>query len=377
MGYNLLNVELGHARRTGDLTFEHLLSDSDTEDSSANAVSTISHPPKKRGCCWTTFHTPNSSRFADHYHSRLLQKFPFLIEMFYWSITFAFHQCTNVLAQVIFSKTGIWDVAQDHGLAVLEFEELSWLSFLWPITELEVQQWFMERHQTFLAFLNRSYALIHIPGTVGHVTPLLVLTHLVYPLTVCSFIAWWYYIAPSHATFAIVRRTLILTNFMAFFVFICFPVMPPRLLPEEYGFVDSVRHDDGQSVWMQGDYVNSLAAMPSMRFGYSFCIGCTMMYHSGVGRKTLEPDETRKSTTWALFYALLAVAYPSWIFITIIATANHYYLDAIIAIVVATIAFLCNKVFLGLLPLEDLLVRCLRLEKPVPTTGVRISRGIA
>jgi hypothetical protein len=98
-----------------------------------------------------------------------LQKFPFLIEMFYWIITYAFYRCTSVLSNAMFSKTGIWDVAQDHGLAILEFEQFSWLSFLWPVHERDVQQWFMNGHQTFLTVLNRSYALIHIPGTVGYV----------------------------------------------------------------------------------------------------------------------------------------------------------------------------------------------------------------
>lgn len=45
--------------------------------------------------------------------------------------------------------------------------------------------------------------------------------------------------------------------------------MPPRLLPEEYGFRDTVRHDNAESVWMKGEVVNSLAAMPSMHFGKS------------------------------------------------------------------------------------------------------------
>lgn len=45
--------------------------------------------------------------------------------------------------------------------------------------------------------------------------------------------------------------------------------MPPRLLPEEYGFLDTVRHDNAESVWMKGEVVNSLAAMPSMHFGLS------------------------------------------------------------------------------------------------------------
>ena len=100
-----------------------------------------------------------------------MQKFPFLMEMFYWIVTYAFYRSTALLSQAIFSKTAIWDVAQDHGLAVLEFEQFSWLSFLWPIREQDVQQWFMHGHQTFLTVLNRSYALIHIPGTVGYVCP--------------------------------------------------------------------------------------------------------------------------------------------------------------------------------------------------------------
>jgi hypothetical protein len=162
-----------------------------------------------------------------------------------------------------------------------------------------------------------------------------------------------------------------LANFIAFSIFILFPCMPPRLLPQEYGFLDTVGHNNGQSVFMKGKFVNSLAAMPSMHFGYAFCIGCTMLYHSGVFRKSLEPGETRKSKAVQLFYLLLAIGYPSWILITIVATANHYYLDACVAFFVAIIAFLCNRVFLVFLPLEDLLFWCLRAEKPIPTTGDR------
>ncbi|KAK2624821.1 hypothetical protein QTJ16_006014 [Diplocarpon rosae] len=317
-----------------------------------DSMSSMKNPPKKRSCCGTIIYTPNSARFSDHLHSRIMQKFPFLMEMFYWIITYAFYRCTSLTSQALFSKTGIWDVAQGHGLAILEFEQLSWLSFLWPVHERTVQQWFMHGHQTFLTVLNRSYALIHIPGTVG-------------------FIAWYYYVAPSFDTFSIVRRTMTLTNLFAFMIFILYPCMPPRLLPREYGFLDSVGHNNAESVWMSGKYVNSLAAMPSMHFGYSFCIGMTMLYHSGILRRSLEPGEKRKSKLWQLFYLTLAIGYPCWILITIVATANHYYLDACVAFVVVIVAFLCNKVFFVLLPLEDLLLWCLRLDKPIPSTGDR------
>lgn len=61
-----------------------------------------------------------------------------------------------------------------------------------------------------------------------------------------SFIAWFYHFAPSHATFAVVRRTMTLTNFMAFVTFIFFPLMPPRFLPKEYGFLDTVHMEDAE-----------------------------------------------------------------------------------------------------------------------------------
>ena len=152
--------------------------------------------------------------------------------------------------------------------------------------------------------------------------------------------------------------------------------MPPRLLPKEYGFLDSVRHDNAESIWMSGDYVNSLAAMPSMHFGYSFVIACTMIHHSGIFRRTLEKGEVRKSLLWKFWYICIAFCYPGTILVTIVATANHYWMDALMAVVTACAAYLCNKIFLILLPTEDLLLWALRLEKPIPSTGERFhSRG--
>ena len=152
--------------------------------------------------------------------------------------------------------------------------------------------------------------------------------------------------------------------------------MPPRLLPPEYGFLDSVRHDNATSIWMSGNYVNSLAAMPSMHFGYAFCVGCTMIYHSGVLRYSFEKGEAQKSGIWKVFYILIGIGYPAMILVTIVATANHYWMDALMATVVACLAFICNQAFLALLPMEDLLLWALRVEKPNPSTGEAFrSRG--
>jgi hypothetical protein len=326
------------------------------EDDAQEYMAATKHSSKTRRLLGLNSRTLNTSRFKNNIHSRVLQRFPFLLEMFYWVINYAFYRMTAILSQKIFSGRGIWTVAESHGLAVLELERLGRFSCLFP-SELDIQQWFMLNHQDALSVLNKVYALIHIPGTVG-------------------FIAWYYYVAPSHPTFATVRRTMNLTNFMAFTTYVFYPCMPPRLLPKEYGFLDTVRHDDAQSVWMSGKYVNSLAAMPSMHFGYAFCIGCTMMYHSGAFRSKLEHGEVRKSWAWKMFYVVLGVGYPMLILITIIATANHYFLDALVATTYVLAAFMSNKGVCVFVPLEDWLLWAIRAERPVPSTGER-QRSIA
>lgn len=324
--------------------------DNDHDDSPYNQEKQTS---KTRSCCGLcTIHTPNSSRFRNHPHSRLFQKFPFLVEMFYWILNYLFYRMTSVLSNKLFAGIGIWQAAQNHALNILSLEHLSWLSFLFSIREVDLQQWFMRGHQDALTFLDRFYSLIHIPGSM-------------------AFIVWYYYVAPSHATFATVRRTMTLTNFMAFVTFIFFPVMPPRLLPTAYGFLDTVHMEDAASLWQTGKHVNSLAAMPSMHFGYSFVIGATLIYHSGVFRARFEKFETRKGPFWKAVYVTLGVMYPGLILITIIATANHYWLDAMVALAYCIVAFFSNKVFYVLLPLEDLFLWVIRAEKPAPSTGER------
>ncbi|QSS51682.1 integral membrane protein [Histoplasma capsulatum var. duboisii H88] len=66
--------------------------------------------------------TPNTSRFAGNLHSRIMQSFPFLVEMFCWIVTYFFYRVTKLVSQKVFSKTGIWDVALQNGFRVLEIE---------------------------------------------------------------------------------------------------------------------------------------------------------------------------------------------------------------------------------------------------------------
>ncbi|KIX06868.1 uncharacterized protein Z518_04844 [Rhinocladiella mackenziei CBS 650.93] len=362
-GFRIIDAHRGRSPTRSLLPNSHLQdfspdgsTDSDSYISTDSDVFTSSkHPPKKRDCCGMVVQTPNSSRFADHVHSRILAKFPFLIEMFYWVLNLLFYTLTKAVAQVTFSGYGgLRQLAQDHGVLILDIEHKSWLRFLFPIWENEFQAWFLNGHLTTMTFLNRIYSLVHIPGTV-------------------AFLSWYYYAAPNHSTFATVRRTMTLGNFAAFSIFTFYPCMPPRLLPEEYGFHDTVRQANAESVWVGGNYVNQLAAMPSLHFTYAFVIGCTFIYHSGVFRR-VGRNEPRKSVVWQIFFLVAGICYPLLVLTVIVATANHYWLDAIVAMCTTTTSLLCNKVWMFLLPAEDMLCWVLRVDKPLPTTGDRLQR---
>jgi hypothetical protein len=90
--------------------------------------------------------------------------------MFYWVLNFLTYAITKTLAANFLTRGGsVWDLAQDHGIAVLWTEHDSFLRFLFPIKEADFQAWFLDGHTDLITFLNRIYSLVHIPGTVTYV----------------------------------------------------------------------------------------------------------------------------------------------------------------------------------------------------------------
>lgn len=154
---------------------EAILADADSDHEGISpalptATATTSHPSKKRSCCGTVIHTPNSSRYANYWHSRFIQKFPFLVEMFYWAVNLLFYVSVKQASELIFATDGVWQTAEDHGIAVLALEHESAVSFLFPVREVDVQHFFRNGHQNMLTVLNRAYSMIHIPVTVRYVS---------------------------------------------------------------------------------------------------------------------------------------------------------------------------------------------------------------
>lgn len=111
--------------------------------------------------------------------------------------------------------------------------------------------------------------------------------------------------------------------------------------------------------------------MPSLHFGYSLLIGLTVAFvplapqHRRnrtsalpmVGRVRLPPPRR-------LLCVAMGLSYPSMIFIAIVATANHFILDAVAGACVCAAAWVGNRFLLNLLPVEDYFLWCVRIHKP-------------
>lgn len=308
-------------------------------------------------------YTPNSAIHQHRLLSRVLRKFPFLAECWYWALIYWTYQLGRAFTAVTLKDDTV-DVARIHALQVIAVEQQ-----LRIFVEPEIQQFFLQ-YPVLMRWINWLYSFIHIPGTIFFL----------------AFLFWYCVVkrvagdAAGPALFQARRRTMAMCNLLAFVVFTLWPCMPPRLLSapdvkgevgelsRSYGFVDTVHGAEGaSSVWTQNRFCNQYAAMPSLHFGYSLMVGLTIA--------TL-PVQTRTRSLYLPFLRLrlpslprilcLAVgfAYPFAILVAIVSTANHFVLDAVAGAVVCALGWWSNDVLLNLLPLEDYFLALVRIHKP-------------
>ncbi len=110
------------------------------------------------------------------------------------------------------------------------------------------------------------------------------------------------------------RNTLAATTALALIGFAVYPLMPPRLLPSSYGFVDTLK--DFGSLWSfesgpVAKVSNQYAAMPSLHFAWS--TWSTLVLYPMLSHR------------WS---RILVALYPAATLFAIVVTANHYWLDA-------------------------------------------------
>ncbi|MER6153750.1 phosphatase PAP2 family protein [Streptomyces hirsutus] len=140
---------------------------------------------------------------------------------------------------------------------------------------------------------NTYYAAVHFPATA-------------------AFLIWLYLRRPVHYRWA--RRVLAVVTAAALVLHLAFPLAPPRMLAAT-GLVDTARVY-GPSVYgpPQTDTLsNQFAAMPSLHFGWALMVAIGLVVAT----------RSRWRPLWLL--------HPLLTLLVIVGTANHFWLDAIVA----------------------------------------------
>lgn len=167
--------------------------------------------------------------------------------------------------------------------------------------EESIQEWFLQSRR-FIQFLNGYYGIAHFLITI-------------------AAMVWCFRRRPWR--YRSIRNGLALMTWFALIGFKFFPLMPPRLLPGRYGYMDTLEIVGGPWHFQSGPVAqvsNQFAAMPSLHFGWA--AWCAVAFWPW-------------ARTWPRKGFLLA--YPALTLLAIVATANHYFLDALGGFAVFTI----------------------------------------
>ncbi|GHE69508.1 phosphatase PAP2 family protein [Streptomyces griseoaurantiacus] len=155
--------------------------------------------------------------------------------------------------------------------------------------------------ETAVHLANTYYAVVHFPATV-------------------AFLVWLYLRRPAHYVWS--RRILALLTGAALALHLAFPLAPPRLLGAAH-LVDTGRIY-GPTVYgarpSSDTMANQFAAMPSLHFGWALMVALGL----------IAATRTRWRWLWLL--------HPAVTLLVIVGTANHFWLDALVATALLGIA---------------------------------------
>ena len=208
-----------------------------------------------------------------------------------------------------------------------------------------------ERALGIFAELNVQVAILSWQGLVDSLSLWYFWGH--FPLIV-AFAVWAFARHRPHYLWA--RNAIFAAGAIGLVIYLAFPVAPPRLLPGA-GFVDTLR-DVFALQYENSSLVNEFAAVPSLHQGFAIIVGVTL-FRALRGRRGVA----------------LMVALPALMFVSIVATGNHWFLDAVFGALVAGIGMLiaCHVERHGL-PLPSPLRRLLSVEAPLVQTAEAVPR---
>jgi len=185
--------------------------------------------------------------------------------------------------------------ALQNGLTVIDAERA-----FNALVEVDIQRTVMHAGDLALEAVNLTYWLSQFP--------------------VLGLSLLWIYFMRNDA-FITVRNWVFATNLLALVGYVLMPTAPPRMFPE-HGFVDTlaqssaVNHGSGLIELASNPY----AAMPSVHAADALIIGFAMA--------------TLVKSRWA---AILWTLWPTWVWFSVMATGNHYWLDIVAGVGVALV----------------------------------------
>lgn len=193
--------------------------------------------------------------------------------------------------------------AFEHAKEIIRIEKALFIYIEQPIHE------FFLRAEWLIVGANYFYGSLHFVATI---------------FALC----WVFFKDPNR--YSRVRLTIVLSTVIALIGFIIYPLMPPRLLPESYGFVDTLAKYP--TIWSFNSeqfatISNQYAAMPSVHIIWSsWCVYALYPY-------------VKKS-----WMKILLVGYPCTTFFVIIVTSNHFILDAVFGLLILGTGYLASRI---------------------------------
>jgi hypothetical protein len=169
--------------------------------------------------------------------------------------------------------------------------------------EESIQEFFL-RFRWLIRSMNVYYGSLHFIVTI-------------------AALVWCYRAMPGR--YPRIRNTLMWTTGLALIGFFSFPLMPPRLMPESYGFVDTLADIGGLWSFESGPMQrvsNQYAAMPSLHIGWA--LWCSVVFWPIAGRTLVR---------------VLVVGYPLITLFAIIVTGNHWWIDGMGGLLVLMIGY--------------------------------------
>ncbi|MEV8305847.1 phosphatase PAP2 family protein [Streptomyces flavidovirens] len=240
-----------------------------------------------------------------------------LIAVSYWTYSLIRNAVPEQKAAALRNADWIWKAEQNLGIAVEETVNRAVNSVTWLIVSM-----------------NYYYATLHFIVTIG-------------------VLVWLFRFHPGR--YAATRLVLFATTGIALLGYYLYPLAPPRLM-NKHGFIDTVLVHHTWGSMASGNFKNmsnQYAAMPSMHIGWSLWCGVTIFALATV--------------PWAKILGLL---YPTLTLVVIVATANHFWLDAVGGLLCLAFGYALSSSWYGALPSR--LPKVVAEDASRPRTGRRL-----